>query len=123
MDENMTEEDNIAFIKIYAPEYYLAEYDEALHCHQLPLPFQSLAQANPFLFPTKAQNTIEVMQRLRLRLAVAPSTRVNFSSKKMLQILGFSPEARVQRKFPFENTDMGGYKFFVADTFPSLLEK
>ena len=113
----------LEFVQVMSLLYYGVDYDSTLHADQLILPFRSVLGANPYLFPDQSLVDTDLLSRVRMRLAVGPNIRVNFTSKKMLQQLGFSPETRVQYRFPFENTNTRGFEYFVADTFPLVTDQ
>jgi hypothetical protein len=49
---------------------------------------------------------------------VAPNTRVNFSAKKMLQVLGFDAQRRAGSRLGFVNREPDKYQYFVAEEYP-----
>ena len=107
-----------AYVKVQSLYYYGTDYTETLHANKLPASLKGVALANHFLFPTNITEERRLLKNLRVRIAVAPNTKVLFSSKKMLELLGFQTEEREGRRFAFVNLDSDNYKFFMADVSP-----
>ena len=106
------------FTEMHADDYYGEDFDVAKHQNKLPLIFRSIPYSNNFLFPTLASTDSQLLDRLRVRIAVAPNTRVSFSSKKMLQSLGFDAQRRAGTRLGFVNREPDKYQYFVAEDFP-----
>ena len=98
--------------------YYGEDYDPGKHINALPSQFRSVPFANNFLFPTEAGVDRQLLDRLRIRIVVAPNTRIYFSSKKMLQMLGFDAQRRAGSRLGFVNREPDKYQYFVAEEYP-----
>ena len=108
------------FTTIHAGDYYGERFDPLKHSNSLPSHFRKIPFCNNFLFPTQASVDSEILDRVRVRIAVAPNTRVSFSSKKMLQCLGFDAQRRAGTRLGFVNRDPDKYQYFVADQYPLI---
>ena len=118
-DPNLDEADVLReYMESNALDYYEEDFDEALHSTFLPASVRTIPHANKYLFPTKVGDNEQVLELLRVRLCVAPNTKVSFSSKRMLQLLGFAAEKRVSTRYVFINRDKENYQYFVAETEP-----
>ena len=104
-----------------ALDYYGEELSDERHADRLPASLKTIPHVNNYLFPTADDS--DVLERLRVRIAVAPNTKVSFSSKRMLQTLGFNVEQRTGQRFVFPNYKSEHYEYFVADTFPNVQAK
>ena len=101
-----------------ALDYYNEAFDPTLHANKLPSSCKTVPGSNPYLLPTN-NVFVAVEDRLRLRLCVAPQTKVAFSSQKVLEHLGFIGLSRAtNRRFVFSNPLSNGYVFFTADVMP-----
>ena len=76
--------------------------------------------SNNYVFPSEAYENEELLSAVRIRLAVAPNTKILFSQKKMLTLLGFQPDKRIAHKFEFVNPSTDSYMYFVAEDPPTL---
>ena len=106
------------FTEAHADDYYGEDFDADKHSNRLPSHFRSIPYSNNFLFPTLASSDPDLLDRLRVRIAIAPNTRVSFSSKKMLQSLGFDAQRRAGTRLGFVNREPDKYQYFVAEEFP-----
>ena len=109
------------FVDANADDYYGEELSDDQHADRLPASLKDIPHVNTFLFPTAVggENS-NVLEKLRVRIAVAPNTKVSFSSKRMMQTLGFTVEQRTGQRFVFTNPNSEQYRFFFADTFPNV---
>ena len=108
-----------ALISAEAIDYYGLEFDASVHSNKLPTSCKTVPGSNPYLLPNNT-DFVEAEERLRLRLCVAPQTRVSIASQKMLEQLGFIGLSRSGRRYVFSNNESNGYKFFVADGMPNV---
>lgn len=110
--------DEAAILRRYmennALDYYEEDLDDAKHDNALPSLMRSIPHANKYLFPTKANTNEVVLDLLRIRICVAPNTKVSFSSKRMLQMLGIAAERRMGTRYVFANHDKERYQYFVG---------
>ncbi len=106
------------FTEMHAEDYYGEDFDADRHSNKLPSHFRSIPFSNNFLFPTQASRDPNLLDRLRIRIALAPNTKVSFSSKKMLQSLGFDAQRRAGTALGFVNRDPDKYQYFVAEEAP-----
>ena len=100
--------------------YNVNKIDPAVHSNKLQPTQMQVPQSNPFLFPSQAYESEELLVTLRIRICVAPNTKVLFSQKKMLTLLGFQTEKRVGYKYEFVNPSLNSYMYFVAENPPTL---
>jgi hypothetical protein len=109
------------YIRSFAEEFYKETVDvSSTHYNSLQPTQRKVALANNWAFPKLAYTEPSVLQMIRVRLAVAPNTKVLFSAKKMLQLLGFTPEKRILHKYEFSNPSKNSYLYFVAEEPPTL---
>ena len=104
-------------------DYYGEELSDDKHANRLSSSLKTIPYVNSFLFPTMAGENSDVLENLRVRIAVAPNTKLSFSSKRQLQTLGFAADRRVGHRFEFVNRNSQHYEYFVADTFPEVAVK
>ena len=108
-----------------ALDYYGVPFDADLHSNKLPESCTSVIGSNPYLFPTNETAWPNIKERIRVRLAVSPNTQVSFSSKKMLEALGFTGLTRrlSTKRFHFVNDGANGFRYFVAESAPLTTER
>ena len=112
------------FVDANADDYYGEELSDDKHANRLPASAKNIPHVNSFLFPTEVSGeNSDVLEKLRVRIAVAPNTKVSFSSKRMMQTLGFTIEQRTGQRFVFSNPNSSEYQYFFADTFPNVQAK
>jgi hypothetical protein len=106
------------FVDANADDYYGEELSDDQHADRLPASLKDIPHVNTFLFPTAVggENS-NVLEKLRVRIAVAPNTKVSFSSKRMMQTLGFTVEQRTGQRFVFTNPNSEQYRFFFCRHF------
>ena len=120
---NTTPEIIRAFMEGKAFDYYGEELSDDKHANRLSSSLKTIPYVNSFLFPTMAGENSDVLENLRVRIAVAPNTKLSFSSKRQLQTLGFAADRRVGHRFEFVNRNSQHYEYFVADTYPEVAVK
>lgn len=100
--------------------YGVPKVDPTKHFNVLQPSQRKIPEANNYIFPSEAYESEELLSTLRVRLAVAPNTKILFSQKKMLNLLGFQPDRRTGYKFEFVNPSNDNYMYFVAEDPPTL---
>jgi hypothetical protein len=68
-------------------------YKEATHANVLPASARSMPNCNNYLFPDEPEAIVES----RVRMIIAPNTKVSLSNESLLAALGFTPKAYGQR--------------------------
>jgi len=100
---------------IAAAAYDGAVYEEAKHGNSLPLSSRDNKALNNLMFPTtKVQDFLD---RVRVRMLVAPNTRVAFSNDSILKHLGFAAEQipeKVNKQINFINNYSDAYTTFIG---------
>ena len=99
----------------YADVSNMTKFSNALQPSQRKIP-----EANNWVFPQLAYTDEILLNTVRIRLAVAPNTKVLISQKKMLALLGFRADSRTLRKFEFANPSSDSYLYYVAEDPPTL---
>jgi hypothetical protein len=104
----------------YSDVYYGVAYEETLHDNALPPSVKNVTGANNFLYPT-AVSQIELSD-VRVRMTLAPNTKVTFSTDKQLSSMGFSDaqigDRKGKKQFVFENLSTSDYLTIQAENQP-----
>lgn len=100
--------------------YGVAKPDVNKHFNVLQPSQRKVTGANNYVFPSEAYTNEDLLSTIRVRLAIAPNTKVLFSQKKMLTMLGFQPDKRTGYKFEFVNPSVDSYLFMVAQDPPTI---
>ena len=115
------------YVPQYLPFYYEEEDVEAPfdYIDALPKSVRLIPGANNYKFPTEAfESQSDSLSRIRMRINIAPNTKLLLSTDKLLLQLGFSPEQFGKRgelkKIVLENTSSSGYLDLVAANPPEV---
>jgi hypothetical protein len=84
--------------------YYKDTYDPAVHDNALPTSAKGLTMLNNLAFPDTTEE--EVLKTIRVRLSIAPNTRIAFSNEHILKSLGFTEDqipAKVNKQHNYTN--------------------
>jgi hypothetical protein len=119
-DEESVQTDTNDYVKSFASFFYAKPDDLNAQFNKLQPSQRKVPLANNWAFPDRAYEDPKTLFQVRVRLAVAPNTKVLFSSKKMLELLGFKPEKRTLYKYEFTNQSSSAYTYFVADGPPTM---
>lgn len=120
VEENKMDEYLEAFAELLYKESSEGISWASKYSNKLPPSQRKIPKANNWAFPTMAYTEPSVLATIRVRLAIAPNTKVLFSAKKMLDLLGFPAEKRTLYKYEFANPSNDSYLFFVAEVPPTL---
>ena len=87
--------------------YGTEEYNDDLYFNALEPSMRSVPGVNNFKFPSESFASPEVFSNLRLRIHIAPNTKMLVSTSSLLEQLGFSAEQlgvrKDKRRLVFEN--------------------
>jgi len=101
--------------------YYQSDYDRAVHYNALEPSVRRLPGVNNFAFPY-LETEQDDFNAVRVRMHIAPNTKMSFSSNKLLESLGFTvstfKERAESRKFSIENKTSKGYMVLTAESPP-----
>jgi len=86
------------FHKLVADACYEEAYNEATHGNALPVSARNL-NLNNLLFPTSKDP--DFLSTVRIRMTIAPNTRVAFSNESMLEHFGFD-ESQIPARSPLK---------------------
>lgn len=117
-ESELTDTDD--YIKSFASFFYADSTTLLVHFDKLQPSQRKVPLANNWAFPDRAYEDAKILSQLRVRLAVAPNTKILFSTKKMLELLGFRPEKRTSYKYEFSNQSSNAYTYFVAEDPPTV---
>ena len=99
--------------------YGTEEYSDELYFDALEPSTRSVPGTNNFKFPSQAFIEPELFSNVRLRLHIAPNTKMLVSTSSLLEQLGFSAEQlgapKDRKRFVFENPVTNSYFTLVAD--------
>ena len=112
-------------IPLAAQLTYGEEYDPRVHYNALGASVRSLPKANNFLFPTTTLTDADYRATIRLRLWIAPNTRLHWSNANQLEYLGFSmtqfpPRDSRSKQYHIDNPFLKGYRTVTALGVPGL---
>jgi hypothetical protein len=98
--------------------YNTTDFNEAVHFDCLELSTRQLPGVNNFKFPATAFASADLFNKIRMRMHIAPNTKVLFSTHALLEQLGFSVEqigtATDRNRYPFENSNTNKFITVVA---------
>jgi hypothetical protein len=112
-----------AWITSNAALYYDEVFSETRHGSALPPSVKTVQDATNYAYPTTLVESY--LEEIRVRMTLAPNTKVTFSAGKQLASMGFSDaqigERKGKKQFVFENKSMTEFLTIQADEQP--LEK
>jgi hypothetical protein len=118
-DEEMVVEPDTVVPQSSLLYYGTDEYSDELYFEALEPSTRNVPGTNNFKFPSEAFTVPEVFSNLRLRIHIAPNTKILVSTNSLLEQLGFSAEQlglpKDRKRFVFENPVTDSYFTLVAD--------
>jgi hypothetical protein len=106
-----------AWITSNAALYYDDVFSETRHGNALPPSVKTVQDATNYAYPTTL--VASYLEEIRVRMTLAPNTKVTFSAGKQLASMGFSDaqigERQGKKQFVFENSSMTDYLTIQAE--------
>ena len=127
IDTNWVDEENESEIldpdvvvpTMTAMYYGNQDYSDDLYYNALEPAMRSVPGVNNFKFPTQAFESPEIWSGVRLRIHIAPNTKILVSTHTLLEQLGFSVEQlglpKDKKRYVFENPVVDSYTTLVAE--------
>lgn len=117
-DESSMMDPSIVIPTLTSMYYGADEYNEELFFNALEPSTRKLPDVNNFKFPSNAAQSPDLWANIRIRLNIAPNTKILVSTHTLLEQLGFTIEQlalpKDRRRYVFENPTTDAYITMVA---------